>query len=537
MAASIDGLGSGLDTSSIISSLISIEKQSQTRLSTQRQAVLARGTAWTGVETQLTALKSAIDKLKAGGLSATTATSSTPSVAIVTGSPQVAGVHGLTVTALASAQRLTSPKTSSTTAGAGQLAFHDGKATIGASSMAATGLPNGTYKVEVMSVSGNEAKVRVGAGEPVTVTLANGSATNATLSVPLPGGGTGTITLSGALRVGTASLTTVSTGADTKLADVAAKVNAAAGGLSAVVVSDGASTPNYRLVFTGTKTGSDSNVTLTSTYTGVLAQQSLTDPVDTSADSKDPLAGSVSAANASFTFDGIPVSRPTNTVTDLVPGATITLVDAGGQSTVTVTPDPAAGLAAGKALVDSLNSVLKQIATGVKYDQAAKKAGPLTGDGGARGLARELTGALSTAARGASGITLGGATTTTSGTAYTTTNLGISMQRDGTYAFDSTAFAAALRDKPVETKAFVDAIAGELEKVVTQATSSTGVVGASKKGAADRAAQLQKQVDAWDDRLEAIENRLRRQYSALDTAMSSLRSQSTWLSGQIAGLS
>ncbi len=64
MASSIDGLGSGLDTSSIVKSLMSIEKQSQTRLSTQRQAVLARGTAWTAIGTQLTALQGALDKVK-----------------------------------------------------------------------------------------------------------------------------------------------------------------------------------------------------------------------------------------------------------------------------------------------------------------------------------------------------------------------------------------------------------------------------------------------------------------------------------------
>ncbi len=532
--ASIEGLGSGLNTSSIISQMMAIEKQSQTRLKGQRQTVLDRGTAWTSIGTQLTALQGALDKVKSGGLNATTASSSTPSIVAVTGTARTPGVHELAVTRLASAQRVTSQATTNPTVGAGQLTMHDGAATIGATSVTTSTAPTGTYKIEVMSLDpGNgTASVRVGTGDPQTISTAGGD-----LTIPLPGETTGTITLAGTLRVGTATLTVAKTSADAKLADVAAAVNQTGGALSALVVSDGAATPSHRLVLTGTRTGDAANVTLTSTYAtgGVLDTTALNTPVDPKA--SDPVTGTSAARDAKLTFNGIEVSRPTNTVTDLIPGANITLVGEGGRSTVSVVADPAANVAAGRALVDSLNGVLKQIASGAKYDQTTKKAGPLTGDGGARGLARELTNAVTAAAQGASGITLGGAATASGGSAYTTTNLGISLQKDGTYAFDSTAFEAALRDKPAETRAFVDAIAAELQKVVSSATSPTGVVSASKKGVTDLAAHMQKQVNAWDDKLALVENRLRRQFSALDSAMASLNAQGSWLSSQIAGLS
>lgn len=530
MAGSIEGLGSGLNTSSIVRQLMAVEKQSQTRLSAQRQTVLARGTAWTAIGTQLTSLQGALDKVKSGGLAATTATSSAPSVASVTGTASTPGVHEVAVTQLAAAQRFTTAKMSPTDtfANAGQLAFHDGSSTIGATTISTSTAPTGTYKIEVLSVAGTDATVRVGTGTPQVIPVTGGS-----LTIPLAGGATGSIDVAGNLKVGTASLTVAKTEAGATLADVAKAVNSAAGSLSAVVVSDGATPPQARLVLSGTKTGDSANVTMTSTYDGALTESALTSPVDPTSPT-DPLAGSTAALDAKFTFNDIPVSRASNTVTDLIPGTSVTLLSK-DKTTITVAGDPAANLAAGKAVVDTLNAVLRQVATGTKYDQAAKKSGPLTGDSGARSLARELTAAVTDAAKGISGITLGGAPTT-DGAAYTTTNLGISLQKDGTYAFDSAAFEAALRDKPAETRAFVDAIATELQKVVTRATSPTGVVSASKKGASDLAAHMQKQVDAWDDKLALVENRLRRQFSALDSAMASLNSQGTWLAGQIAGL-
>ena len=44
------------------------------------------------------------------------------------------------------------------------------------------------------------------------------------------------------------------------------------------------------------------------------------------------------------------------------------------------------------------------------------------------------------------------------------------------------------------------------------------------------------QVDAWDLRLVKRKETLTRQFTAMETALSSLRNQSTWLAGQINGL-
>jgi len=47
---------------------------------------------------------------------------------------------------------------------------------------------------------------------------------------------------------------------------------------------------------------------------------------------------------------------------------------------------------------------------------------------------------------------------------------------------------------------------------------------------------LNEQVASWDVRLDLRKTALERQWSALEVSLSKLQSQSSWLSGQLAGL-
>jgi flagellar hook-associated protein 2 len=49
--------------------------------------------------------------------------------------------------------------------------------------------------------------------------------------------------------------------------------------------------------------------------------------------------------------------------------------------------------------------------------------------------------------------------------------------------------------------------------------------------------ELNDRISDWDVRLDARQNALQRQYSALEVALGKLKNQSTWLAGQLAGLS
>ncbi len=80
-------------------------------------------------------------------------------------------------------------------------------------------------------------------------------------------------------------------------------------------------------------------------------------------------------------------------------------------------------------------------------------------------------------------------------------------------------------------------IASRVAEVARAASSaSDGTVTVAARRRQDSIRGLDKQIDAWDTRLEMRRATLERQYSALETALGSLQSQSSWLAGQLGGL-
>ena len=193
----------------------------------------------------------------------------------------------------------------------------------------------------------------------------------------------------------------------------------------------------------------------------------------------------------------------------------------GPETTIGIARDPATAGTAMKALVTALNSALGTITTNTRYDVAAKKGGPLTGDSIARSLSGRLHDVVSEAGAGAA-TTLGA--------------LGLTLQRDGTYAFDAAAFSASLAKDPAATSALVGELTSRLGALAKEATAYDGVTRTGAAGATDQAARMQVQLTAYDQRLSLTQDRLRRQFSSLDTALGSLRSQSSWLAGQLSTL-
>lgn len=186
-----------------------------------------------------------------------------------------------------------------------------------------------------------------------------------------------------------------------------------------------------------------------------------------------------------------------------------------------------------KDLVTALNTALTTLTASTGTDAASRRGGPLRGDTQARALTSTLVDAVTTA------------TTSTTGTA-TLGGIGIRLERTGTYTFDEATFTAAMAADPAGTTALVTALGTGLTAVAKQATTSIAATATSPAAiavtqqgqdfAASRAAGLQKQVDGFQRRLELTEARLRRQFTELDKALGLLRTQGSWLTGQINSL-
>lgn len=502
MPASISGLGSGLDTDGIISQLMQIERIPQQRLASQKLAVLSQGTAWGQIGVALNAMTTAAGKLTgATTFAGVTAASSTPTVASVTAAAGASpGTHSVSVQALATAGSSSRTVASPTAVvGAGSLVATRGTQALGITAVTAPSsiIPSasGAYSVEVMSVDGNSAEVMVN-GVRQTVDLSGGAFTVNGLTMA-----------SGGLNVGKAEVTVARTTSPTAtVQDLANALNQVGGVASASVVplADGTT----KLLLASTQTGLANDVSTTvDGLSGLGVQETV-----------------AAASDARLTLDGLAgITSPTNRVTGLLPGVTLDLVTAGPASTqVTVAKDPASGVAAVRDLVNGLNSALNAVSTNTKYNLGTSTKSPLTGDSAARQLSNQLQSAVSQAGA-ASTVTLGAA--------------GITLQRDGTYKLDETALAASLAADPRGTATLVQSLGSALTDVASQATAVSGAVTVGKDSATSRAAGLQTQVDSFGDRLTLTEARLRRTYTQLDTVLGQLRSQSGYLSSQLAGLS
>lgn len=281
-------------------------------------------------------------------------------------------------------------------------------------------------------------------------------------------------------------------------------------GLSATVVKQADN--SYRLLVESTKTGAAEDFDLTA--------------LDGS-----PLLGGATVragSNASISLGaGITATSATNTFAEVVPGTTITLGAAatnGTVSTITVARDTSGMSARVKDLVDSVNAALGEIDVKAAAGGAGKTAGPLAGDGAARQLRTAL---LDTIRGDAGGTSLA---------AY-----GVQVTRSGRLEFNETTFKAAYAADPVGTAEMFttsgDGFAARVAAVAKGASDSTeGTLSAAITGRQSGIDRMEDSIDEWDRRLTLRRTALERQFTALETALSQMSSQSSWLAGQLSSL-
>ncbi len=146
---------------------------------------------------------------------------------------------------------------------------------------------------------------------------------------------------------------------------------------------------------------------------------------------------SVAAADASFTVDGVAVTRSTNSLTDVFDGYQLDL-NAVNSSATNVSSAIIATNARDRmqSFIDNINSVKTYLTTETKRGLDGAPNGSLVGDITAQAILRELSG-LTTEP-----ITGYGASS------FYLANLGVQTERDGTLALDKTKFDSAIAADP-----------------------------------------------------------------------------------------
>ena len=439
--ASISGLGSGLDTASIIEQFMQLEAMPQTRLKSRLSSEKSVVSVLQSLNTKIAALANkAAELAKPATWAAVTATSSDAKVSVTTATGAAPGSFSLTV---------------EQTALTHQVAFSDAHALT---DVVTSGLT-------ITRADGTTQILETGADKP----LGTGTVQELVDAINDPANGTG---------------------------------------LRATTVSDG--NGKYRLLVESTASGAGGRFTVANSDAS---------PLMGTASTRDGRDAKVDLGL------GLTATSSTNTFTNLVPGVSITLAAdtaAGTTSQVTLARDPAALTTSVKELVDAVNAALADIDTQSKTGGVKGSNGPLAGDGSVREVRDRLLNSVFP----------------TDGT--TLADLGIQTDRTGRLVLDEAAFRKAYDADPVAVQArmaggsgFVDRVA-EAAKAATDRT--TGTLTTAITGRNESIKRLDDGIEAWDMRLELRRTTLTRQFTALETALSRMNSQSSWLAGQISSL-
>ncbi|KQX95147.1 flagellar hook protein [Rhodanobacter sp. Root480] len=325
--------------------------------------------------------------------------------------------------------------------------------------------------------------------------------------------GTGTLTLT----VGEQSMSLDLSDGNNSLAQVRDAINKASDnpGVTATIVNG---TDGAHLVLSGSRTGVANGFTVSSTGgDGGLAALNY----DAAASSGNALNVITVAQDAEYTIDGLAGHSATNSVAGAVDGLTFNLVKA-GETTVTVANDNSKATSALTNLVNTYNSFVGIYQNLTKYDATSKTAGAMIGDATINGISNTLARLVGGSANGSS-----------------LSELGISLQVDGTLKLDKDALTKAMSDGgKLAGKLFGgdDGFAAKLNSQLDQWVGSNGVLNSRTDSISQQLKDLSVQQTTLNTRMADLTARYQAQFSALDTLMSKLNSTSSYLQQQFDAL-
>ena len=403
-----------LDINSIISQLMTVERQPITKLNVKEAGYQAKLSAYGSVKGAVSSFQSAVQSVSsASNFQTLKATPSDTTIfSASAASTATAGTYSLEVTSLAQAQKLIATgQTSSTAAiGTGTITFDFGTIAIGAGSFD--------------SVTGKY----TGAGF-----TSNGD--------------------------GTTDITIDSS--NNSLQGIRDAINAAQMGVTATIINDGSGTP-YRLALSSDSLGVSNSMKISVTGDVALSDLLAQDPAGLPA--AQHLSQTVTAQNADFEVNGVTVSKTSNTVSDVIPGVTLTLSKVTTTpATLTVARDTATVSSSIASFVKAYNDIAGTLKNLSAYDAAKQKGAILQGDSTVRSLQSQLRSMLNTPVVG------------TSGTLTTLSDVGVSFQKDGTLAVNQTKLDSVMASNFSDIASLFSSVGKATDSLVSfsSATSST----------------------------------------------------------------
>ncbi len=220
--------------------------------------------------------------------------------------------------------------------------------------------------------------------------------------------------------------------------------------------------------------------------------------------------------DASFSIDGISMTRSSNTVTDAIAGVTLKLKSEDASTTVTMDVDRDQSAITDKIqdFVDKYNAVIGFVNDQFNYDADNEKTGgPLFGDIITRSIKSKLE------------------TTVLDAGLY---DYGIQFEDDGTITLDQDDLQSAMDSDFNTMVSDFNSVGQSLDTILNDYTDSIdGTVKLQRDSLQDNVDRIDKKISATQDRIDLEMDRLTKQFIAMDSVLNELQSQSSWLLGQL----
>lgn len=475
---------SNLDVNSIVSQLMRVERQPLTRLSSKEAGYQAKLSAYGSVKGAVSGFQTALQGLNSASKFQTlTATASDTTVFSASStSIAVAGTYSMEVTSLAQSQKLAAAGQTSSTAS-------------------------------------------IGSGAPATVTFDFGTISGGTLT-----GGVYSGASFASNGSGTKSITLDSS--NNSLQGIRDAINAAKIGVTATIINDGSGAP-FRLALSSDSTGASNSLKIS--VSGDAAIDSLLghNPAGTQ-----NLAETAAAQNANLKINGVAVSKPSNTITDVVQGVTLNL------NKVTTSPAALTVARDTNTISSSISGFVKaynELATTLKnvsaYDATNQRGAILQGDATVRSLQTQLRGIIGSSVAG------------TPGNLTTLSSVGVAFQKDGSLAVNQTQLTSAMTNHFDDIASLFATVGKSTDSLVSynNATSSTkagnyaiNVAQTATQGKAVGASAVATPLDivsGINDVLDVVVNGINASITLSPGSYSSAQALSTEMQSKINGVS
>lgn len=364
---------------------------------------------------------------------------------------------------------------------------------------------NGSYTVNVTSIAKNATysfggtTSTSGSGYLTTTeTVANGTYT---------------------FQIGTGSNTeTVNMGSitDTSVTSFVSQFNNLSSKAEASIVNVGTDTaPSYRVVISSIYEGTEKGAIAATIAEGNIEQDA--------------------ASNAVLSISGIgaTITRATNSISDIIPGVTLSLVAAGTSAVLKVSEDAATTSSKVSDIVDQFNSIITFIRENNTVSRQ-ETGTSVTNVFGPLASSRVDDGGLSALKSAFS------STVVSSGSAVRIfADLGITSQRDGTLMFDSVRFNAAVSKEPSSVSLLLRQFADTTSLTggtIDLYTRFNGMFDTTMNSNKSQITSLNQQISDAEKAIERQADDMRARFARLESTMGKLQQQQQSLTSALAGL-